>query len=234
VVHPDGQVGVVDVAEARGLEQLGEVALAGTRELRFVLSARIELPNRPPEQAERTPSTGVVPDASDDDPAGTSDSRHLAQTDDGVRHEMHDELREGNVELGVGKGQLLRGGTLDVDAGVALTSGDHKWLRWVDGRHRLGAEPRYELTGQGAGPATHVQGSLPSLDAREVGELGRKPGRVAPHEPVVGVGGDDKAHSAKLRDRELGMFQHGPPNSRRKGEGTGFARPLLRTVYDSV
>ena len=52
---------------------------------------------------------------------------------------MHNELREGNVELGIGKGQLLRGGKSDVDAGVALTGSDHEWLRRVDGRHRLGA-----------------------------------------------------------------------------------------------
>ena len=88
---------------------------------------------------------------------------------------MHDELREGNVELGIGKGQLLRGGTSDVDAGVPLTGGDHKWLRGVDGRHRLGAEPRYELAGQGAGPTTDIERSLPLLDAPEVGEQWRKP-----------------------------------------------------------
>jgi hypothetical protein len=74
---------------------------------------------------------------------------------------MHNELREGNVELGIGKGQLLRDGMSDVDAGVALTGGDHKWLRGVDGRHRLGAEPRYELAGQGAGPATNVKRRCP-------------------------------------------------------------------------
>jgi hypothetical protein len=39
---------------------------------------------------------------------------------------MDNELREGNVELGIGKGQLLRGGTSDVHAGVALTGGDYK------------------------------------------------------------------------------------------------------------
>jgi hypothetical protein len=87
---------------------------------------------------------------------------------------MHNELREGNVEFAIGKGQLLRGGTSHVDAGVTLTGGDHKWARRVDGRHRLGAEPRDELAGQGAGPATHVERPLPSLDARKVGKPGRK------------------------------------------------------------
>ena len=114
---------------------------------------------------------------------------------------MHDELREGNVELGVGKGQLLGGGMPDVDAGVALTGGVHKWLRGVDGRHRLGAEPRYELAGQGAGPATYIERSLPSLDAPEVGEQGRKPRRVAPHEAVVGVSGNVEAHRPNLSSR---------------------------------
>jgi hypothetical protein len=116
----------------------------------------------------------VVPDASCDDAAGTGGARHLTQTDDGIRHEMHNELREGNVEFRIGKGQLLRGGKSYIDAGVALTGCDHKWFRRVDGRHRLGTEPRYELAGQGAGPATYVERSLPSLDARKFGELGRK------------------------------------------------------------
>jgi hypothetical protein len=88
---------------------------------------------------------------------------------------MHDQLREGNVELGIAEGQLLRGRMSNVDAGVSLTGGDHKWLRRLDGRHRLGAEPRYEFAGQRSGSATHVERSLPSLDAREVGEPGRKP-----------------------------------------------------------
>jgi hypothetical protein len=199
VLHPDGQVGLVDVVEAGRLEQLDKVARAGPRELRFVPSGGIELPNRRPEQAERAPPTGVVPDASNDDPARTGDSRHLAKAADGARHEMDDKLRKGDVEFGIGKGQLLRGGTSDVDAGVAPTGGDHKWLRRVDGRHRLGAEPRYELAGQGAGPATDVERSLSSLDAREVGELGRKLRRVAPHESVVGVGSDSEAHPDNVR-----------------------------------
>jgi hypothetical protein len=199
VLDPDGQLGLVDVVEAGGLEQLGKVARAGSRELGFVPSGRIELPNRRPEQAERAPPTGVVPDASNDDPARTGDSRHLAQAADGIRHEMDDKLRKGDVEFGIGKGQLLRGGTSDVDAGVARTSGDYEWLRRVDGGYRLGAEPRCELAGQGAGPATDVERSLSSLDAREVGELGRKLRRIAPHESVVRVGGDGKAHPGNVR-----------------------------------
>ena len=79
VLHSDGQFGVVDIVEAGGLEQLGEVARAGARAPRFVLSVRIELPNRRPEQAECTPPAGVIPDGSGDDATGTGDSRHLAQ-----------------------------------------------------------------------------------------------------------------------------------------------------------
>src|SRR5687768_10916786 len=159
-----------DVVEAGGLEQLDEVTLAGPRKFRFVLSAGIELPNRRPEQTEGTSPTGVVPDAGDHAPVRAGDSRHLAQAADGIRHEMHDELREGNVELVIGKGQRLRGGTSNVDAGVPVTRSVHKWLRGVDGRHCLGAEPRYELAGQGAGPASHVQRSLPLPDSPEVGK----------------------------------------------------------------
>ena len=175
ILHPDCQLGVVDVVKAGCLEQLGKVSRASTRAPRFVLNAGIELSNRRPEQAERTPPTGVVPNARDDDPARAGDSRHLTQAADGIRHEMHNELREGNVELGIGKGQLLRGGTSDVDAGVTLTGGHHKCLRGVDGRHRLGGESRYELAGQGARPTTDIERSLPWLDAPEVGEQWRKP-----------------------------------------------------------
>jgi len=87
---------------------------------------------------------------------------------------MHNELRERNVKLGIGKGQLLGGGMPDVDAGVALTGDKHKCLLRVDGSRRLGTEPRYELTGQGAGPATYVERSLSLLDAPEIGEQWRK------------------------------------------------------------
>ena len=83
---------------------------------------------------------------------------------------MHDELREGNVELGIGKGQLLGGGTSNIDTGVALTGGVHKWLRGIDGRHGLGAEPRDELAGQGAGATTDIERPLALLDAPVVGE----------------------------------------------------------------
>ena len=80
---------------------------------------------------------------------------------------MHDELREGNVELGIGKGQLLRGGRRTSTPGWRSRAAIHKWLRGVDGRHRLGAEPRYELAGQGAGPTTDVERPLALLDAPE-------------------------------------------------------------------
>src|SRR6266511_2324025 len=112
--------------------------LARASELRFVLSPGIELPHHRPEQAERTPPTGVVPDAGSDDPVAAGDSRHLPQADDGTRHEVHDELREGNVELAIGEGQLLSGGMADVDTGVTLTRGDHERLGWVDGRDCVG------------------------------------------------------------------------------------------------
>jgi hypothetical protein len=46
---------------------------------------------------------------------------------------------QGDVELGIGKGQFLRGGTSHIDARVALTSRDHKGLRGVDCGDRLGA-----------------------------------------------------------------------------------------------
>ena len=126
MLHPDGQFGVDDIAEAARLEQLGKLALAGPRELRFVGRLGIELPNRRPEQAQWAPPTGVVPDARDDDSTRTGDSRHLAQAGDRIRHEMDDQLRESDVELGIGKGQLLGRRTPDVDAGMALAGGGHE------------------------------------------------------------------------------------------------------------
>src|SRR5918992_654500 len=200
-LHPDGQLGLGDVVESGGFEQLGQVASAGARERGFVPSAGIELTGGGPEHADRGAPTGEVPDAGDDDPAGTRDPRHLAQAADRIRHEVHDELREGDVELGVGEGQLLRGRTSDGDSGMALAGSGHELLRRVDGRDRFGAEPRHELPGQGAGAAPDVQRPLPTLEAREVGKPRRQPSRVTPHEAVVRIGGDEEAHLGRPRPR---------------------------------
>ena len=60
-------------------------------------------------------------------------ARHLAQAGDRVGHEVHDELRERDVERAVGERQLLGGGTPDVDAGMAVAGGRDERLGRVDG-----------------------------------------------------------------------------------------------------
>ena len=216
VAEFDDQVGPDGVAQAGGLEQLEQVALAGAREPRFVDRAGIELVSRGPERTERAAPAGVVPHGCGDDPPGPGDPRHLAQTRDGVGHEMHDELGDGSVEVAIGERQLLCGRLADVDSGVALARRGHEWLGRVDGGHALGAQPGDELAGQRPRPAPNVEHPLPRRHAREVGHLRRKRGRVAPHEPVVCVRADGKAHGGTLERR-----QEVAP---RRGRGTSVTR----------
>ena len=55
---------LLDLAQARGLEQLGEVTFARAREAATRPARRVELARRVPERAERAAAAGVIPDAS--------------------------------------------------------------------------------------------------------------------------------------------------------------------------
>ncbi len=88
------------------------------------------------------------------------------------------------------------GGEANVDARVAGLRRLDEWLGWVH-RGDIGvAHAPKQLGGQGAGAATDLDHSLSRGHAREIRHLWRQQGRVASHEPVIGLGGDIEAHDA--------------------------------------
>ena len=127
------------------------------REVGLVVDLGVELPGRVPEGAQRPGTAAVVPHARRDDAAASRDSCQLTQARDGIGHEVDDELRQGGVELVVGKRQLLGCGPLDGDAGMPLARGCDERLRRVDRRHTGGAEQAYQLRRQRTRPAAHVE-----------------------------------------------------------------------------
>ena len=91
---------------------------------------------------------------------------------DGIRHEVHDELRERGVEAAVRVRQLVRRAEPDVDARMARTRRGDERLRRIDGRDRVRPEPPDELARQRAGPGADVEHGPLVADAGEVGQLG--------------------------------------------------------------
>jgi len=126
VLGADRKSAVLDLAHPGCLQQLREVSLAGTRELRLILDLGVELARRTPEEAEWPPAPGVVPHARGHDAVGTSHARHLAESRDGVRHEVHDELCQGGVERLISERQLLRGSASHAHPGMALSGCRHE------------------------------------------------------------------------------------------------------------
>ena len=87
-----------DVTQTGRLEQFSQVTLARAGQVRFVGHLRVERPGRLPEQPERSETARMVPDAGRDDAASARDAGHLGQARGGIRHEVHDELRQSRVE----------------------------------------------------------------------------------------------------------------------------------------
>jgi hypothetical protein len=118
----NGKNALLDSVQPGSSEELREVALTGTRELRLILGVAIELKRRLPKHAERSLAAGVIPNTRCHDAVPARHTRHLAKASDRVRHEVNDELRQGGVERVVFKRQVLRRSALHVDSGVALLS----------------------------------------------------------------------------------------------------------------
>ena len=87
-----GIMGCGNLAQASEREQLGQVALTGTRKIRLIFDLGIELSRGLPEHAERSLTAAVIPDTGGDDAIPTRHTRHLRQSRDGMRHEVHDQL----------------------------------------------------------------------------------------------------------------------------------------------
>ncbi len=110
---------------------------------------------------------------------------------------MDDELRDRRVEARIRKRQLLGDRTLDPYARLPFAHGLDEALGGIDGRDRSRPDPADELCGEEARAATDVEHRLAGRNARQIRELPGEMPRVAPHEPVVGIGGDLEAHRAQ-------------------------------------
>ena len=198
----------------------------------LVLDTGVQLPGGAPERRQRRPVPCEVPDAGGDDAVEPGHARHLGQARDGIRHEVHDELRERRVEAAVRERQLVRRGEVDVDAGIARAGRRDERLGRIDGRDRVGAEPADELARQRARPGADVEHRPLVADAGEVRQLRGERRRVPPHEAVVGVGGDVEAHcltAVTLPAARHTIGGNGEPRGRRRHRaglrGGRFRRP---------
>jgi hypothetical protein len=162
---------LLDSLQPGSPEQLSEVALTGTRELRLILGVAIEVERRLPKHAERPLAAGVIPNTRRDDAVLARDARHLAKSPDRLRHEVNDELCQGGVERPVPKRQALRRSALHADPGVALLSCRNEGLRRIDGRHGVRSKPPDQLGSERARAAADIKDSLTDGDRREVGKL---------------------------------------------------------------
>lgn len=170
-INHDGAL--LDLMQTCRAEELAEVAPAGTRQLRLVFDARIELARRCPEEAERPLSASVVPHASCDDAVWLRHTGHLAQSDDGISHEVNDELRECSIEQPILERQFLGCGQLHPYSGISNANRFDKALRGIDRANSVGRQPPDQFFHKSPRPASHVDDSLTRLDPREV----RKPRR---------------------------------------------------------
>jgi len=113
----------------------------------------------------------VIPDARRHDTIPARHACHLTQSQDGVRHEVDDELCEGGVERLIFERKLLRRSASHVDPGVALLSCCNERFRRIDSRHGGRSQPRDQLGRECAWAAADVERPLTSGDAREIGKL---------------------------------------------------------------
>ena len=109
------------------------------------------------------PAGDVIPDAGGDHAVVACHSRHLAQTRDGIRHEVDDELRERCVEGSVGEGQMLGRCPLHGDTRVTLARRVDERLRGIHGRHRGRAEQLDQVCGERARPTADVDHALAAV-----------------------------------------------------------------------
>ena len=127
---------------------------------------------RVPEQAQRAAALVEVPDARRDDAAGLDDAAHLAQTGDGIGHEVHDQLRQCSVERVARQRQPFGVGAMHLDARVSLADGCDERLGRIDRDDRVIAEPLDELGGEGPRTTADVEDPLAGAHAGEAREHG--------------------------------------------------------------
>ena len=198
VPHPDGQRRFPRQAEPSPQEEPGQLTLADTGQVRLIACRRVELTHPLPEHGQRAAAVAVIPHASGDDTAGTGNPAHLAQARDRIGHEVHRQLREGDIEDAIGEGQPLGRRQPDIDAGQALTHRVRKRPRRFHRANRLCAKPAHKLGRQRAGPAPDIQCPLAAADRGQIGEPRCKRLRIPPHEAPVSGGADVETHPPNL------------------------------------
>ena len=181
------------------LEQRYELALVGTGTFGLIRSLGIEVAHRLPESRQGAISAwSLIPDARRDDTARLGHPRHLRDALCRVRHEMHDELGERQVEAVVRERQCLDHAALDVDLGQPLPNGRNERLGRVDRCDGSRAEAGHQLLGERSWPAAHVERCLTGAHADAGCEQRRQGYGEATHEPVVIRGGNLEAHGSRL------------------------------------
>ncbi len=185
-------------AEPSPQEEPGQLTLADTGQVRLIACRRVELTHPLPEHGQRAAAVAVIPHASGDDTAGTGNPAHLAQARDRIGHEVHRQLREGDIEDAIGEGQPLGRRQPDIDAGQALTHRVRKRPRRFHRANRLCAQPAHKLGRQRAGPAPDIQCPLAAADRGQIGEPRCKRLRIPPHEAPVSGGADVETHPPNL------------------------------------
>ena len=198
MVHPDLQRSPGHATQSRCPEQLDEMALARPGKLRLIVQARVQRPCRVPEQPERPPASGVVPDAGRDGAARPCHAPHLGQPPRRVVHEVDNELRKRGVELAGRERELFGRRLADIDSRVPLPGGGDERRRWIDRRHRASPQAGDELARERPGATADIERPLSRVHRGEICELTGQDARVSADERVVGRGGDVEAHARML------------------------------------
>src|SRR6266536_724251 len=195
------------------------MTFADAGQVRLVACGGVQVARCPPEGGQRAPAAPVIPHASRNHPASTGNPGHLPQACHRAGHEMHDQLRQGDVEGAMGEGQPLGRGQPDIHAGAALPHRSGERLRRVDSTNSVAAQPARQFGSQRARAAANIQGPLPAADTGQVGESHRERLRIAPHEPGVGVGADVETHPPNLRGTPPWVKPGHPPCARARWPG---------------
>ena len=195
VLNTDLEERLLDLAESGLGEELGEVPLARTGELRLVHDVLVERERCFPEDADRPARRRDPTHAATTPCAGHT--CHLPEPADRVTHEVDDELRERGVETRVRERDALRGSLPDADTGIRSR-----------GLATNGSDGSTAVTASGPNLARARRSGRPARSRRRARappcrcwrdpQEGRERDGVAPHEAVIRARGDRKAHVRTL------------------------------------
>ena len=201
VLDGDRERGFLNRAESSFSEEFGEMTFARSGEVRLSFAVAIELACGVPEESEWSFAAVMIPDAGSHDSFLARHPGHLAQTRDGVIHEVNDELREGGVEAPVLERELFGGCSSHVDRGIARVRRGDKGVGRIDGTDLGWSQALDEFGSQRARAASDVKDMKSVDDRREVCERGRERRGIPAHESVVSIGADRETHGTDTTPR---------------------------------